>query len=627
MDAETSSDAPPSYISPTVDLWNGLDRIRNKVLSGAFHSQFDFDNSLHQLISQANDGHLQIGLCSREIFRFQHGDTLTSISRDGLDLPQLYVYSDAVLMHKGQANFISPVVEINGVGADYYLQSRIAVNIGYQDPDARYNALFPSPAAGFAGTYSGGAWASKSGEWPGSATLTIKFANGTQFVVKPTATWPTTNGLMNYTSGQALFEAACLPSPNSKYVFGSFPGMYLGPPAYELPASGPSAYPAPNTQDSSGLVRSYSIDNATHSDVAVLQITSFRTGGPGSRNFSATTRNSLEWASSSGKTKLLLDLSGNEGGDVIPGFDLFRMLFPDQPIQSSTRFRSTELLDVLGQVFSKANHDPDAMTALDPPLAFQNAVSPDQKENVFASWNDLFGPDRKIERDNMSNAYAVFNLDTASIMNEPISGYGSVPLAPKARLFNPQNIVVVTDGRCASTCAIVVGLLQAQGVRTLAFGGRPRKAPMQAVGGVKGGQRWSLRTISRHIRTAKELLAKEYGSAAVQNNSTRRRALELLSQRLNDLAPPALPAVPRKEDDYLEWEFALRFDTYGQSSVNFRDAYLPVNETTPWQFIYKAADCRLFLTLENVMEPASRWVSAARAIFGEGKIDPGKCVE
>lgn len=603
-----------------------MDRIRKKIISGAFLSQFEFDNSLHQLISQANDGHLQIGLCSREIFRFQHGDPLTSISRDGLDLPQLYVYSDAVLIYNGQADFISPVVEINGLGADYYLQSRIAVNIGYQDPDARYNALFPSPAAGFTGTYSGGAWASKSGEWPGSATLMIKFANGTQMVVKPAATWPTTNGPMNYTSGRALFEAACLPSSNSKYIFGSSPGMYLGRPAYELPASGPSAYPAPNTQDSSGLVRSYSMDNAAQRDVAVLQITSFRVGGRDSRDFSATIRHSLESASNSGKTKLLLDLSGNEGGDVIPGFDLFRMLFPDQPIQSSTRFRSTELLDVLGQVFSEVNHGPNVKAVLDPPLAFQNAVSPDQEENVFASWKELFGPDSEIQRDNMSNAYAVFNLATASTTNKPISGYGSVPLVPKARLFNPESIVVVTDGRCASTCAIVVGLLQAQGVRTLAFGGRPRKAPMQAVGGVKGGQRWSLRTISRHIRTAKELLAEEYGSTAVQNNSTRRRALELLTRKLNDLAPPALPAVPRKEDDYLEWEFALRFDTYGQSSVNFRDAYLPVNETTPWQFTYEAADCRLFLTLENVMDPASRWVSASRAMFGEGNIGPGKCV-
>lgn len=531
------------------------------------------------------------------------------------------------MMHNGQAETISPVVEINGLDADYYLQSRIAVTLGYQDPDARYNALFPSPSAGFTGTYSGGAWSSKSGEWPGSAVLTVQFANGTRLEVKPTATWPSTNGPMNYTSGQTLFEAACLPGASSRHVFGSFPGKYLGSPAYELPVSGPRAYPTPTIEDSNGQVRFYSVDNAVLHDVAVLQITSFRIGRQDSREFSATVRQSLEWASSNRKTKLLLDLSGNEGGDVIPGFDLVRMLFPDKAITSATRFRSTELVDVLGQAFSEAYRGADAKVALDLPLAYQNAVGPDQEENVFGSWTELFGPDLNYEHDSMSSAYAVFNFAAASTVYEPISGYGPVSLANKTRPFNPQNIVVVTDGRCASTCAIVVGLLKAQGVRALAFGGRPRNAPMQAVGGVKGGQRWSLRIISRHIQTARELLAKQYTSAAAQNNTARRLVAGHLIRRLNELAPPALPAVPRKEDDYLEWEFALRFDTYGQSSVNFRDAYVPVNETTPWQFIYEAADCRLFSTLENEMQPASRWNSAARAMFGERKIGPGTCVD
>ena len=35
------------------------------------------------------------------------------------------------------AKNISPVVEINGVDAVYYLEANIAVILGYQDPDAR----------------------------------------------------------------------------------------------------------------------------------------------------------------------------------------------------------------------------------------------------------------------------------------------------------------------------------------------------------------------------------------------------------------------------------------------------------------------------------------------------------
>lgn len=594
-------------------------------MSGAFTSQYEFDTALHRLISRGNDGHLQVGLCSLEIFRFEHGVPLVSISTDGTDIPHLYTYSDALIKHQQRAQAVSEIVEINGLEANYYLQSQIAITLGYQDPDARYNALFPSPTAGFTGMYAGGAWASNLGVWPGADIFTISFANGTRAEVKPTSTWPVTNGPMNFSDADDLFQAACVPNPKSKHVFGSVPGMYLGPPAHQLPPSGSDAYPEPERVDTNGLVRGYYLDSASLPDVCVLQIATFHIG-QGSLEFLETTQEFLEQATRDGKRKLLLDLSGNGGGDVIPGLNLFRILFPAQPIYSATRFRSTELLNILGEIFSLASSGASTEPVLDPPLAFQSAVGPDQEKHPFSSWEDLFGPDKRIQGDNMSSLYAVFDLDAASTSLDPISGYGPVQSSTAPGLFEPENILVVTDGRCASTCAILVGLLQAQGVRTLAFGGRPRRAPMQAVGGVKGGQRWSLRTISRHIRTARELLDKERALAAAQPSTGRQHAVEDLIRRLDDLAPPALPLSTRQEDDYLEWEFALRFDTYGQSSVNFRDAYKPGMETTPWQFLYEAADCRLFLTLENVMDPASQWASAARAIFGDDESGSRKCV-
>jgi len=53
--------------------------------------------------------------------------------------------------------------------------------------------------------------------------------------------------------------------------------------------------------------------------------------------------------------------------------------------------------------------------------------------------------------------------------------------------FAPENIVVVHDGYCASTCTIFSELMTAQGgVKTIALGGRPNKDIIQAVGGVKG---------------------------------------------------------------------------------------------------------------------------------------------
>lgn len=604
----------------------GFEWIRERVIKGAYYTQFDFDQDLNSLVSKANDGHLQIGLCSQEIFRFQHNEPLVSFSDDGIEIPHLYTYRHALLKYRGRTGAISPVVEINGIEANYYLQSRTAARTGYQDPDARYNAMFPSAAPH---SWSVGSWTTRSGLWPGTAGHTLTFKNGTRLEIHTTASWPMTNGAMNFSSGEEIFNAACVPNSDSKYVFGSYPGMFLASPGYDLAPGGMDAYPKPTMSDPSGLVRGFYFDDTFLGDVCVLRVSGFHSGERGSQTFSNVIRQFLKQAAADGKTKLLLDFSGNEGGDVVPGFNLFKNLFPGQPIHSATRFRSTELVNVLGRIFSMASSngdDVEVKTILDPPVVFNQVVGPEQEKNAFTSWENLFGPDELIKDDKMSNAYAVVNLDAASTDRDPISGYGAIPLEPSEPLFKPDNMLVVTDGRCASTCAIVVGLLQAQGVRTVAFGGRPRRRPMQAVGGVKGGQRWSLRTISRHIQTARKLVERERDRAVAADSESRRTKVEWLGRRLDALAPPSLAPVARAQDeDPLEWEFALRFDTYGQSAVNFRNAYSPGNETIPLQFIYEAADCRLFFTLQNIFEPASRWVAAARAMFDNDETSP-RCV-
>lgn len=53
--------------------------------------------------------------------------------------------------------------------------------------------------------------------------------------------------------------------------------------------------------------------------------------------------------------------------------------------------------------------------------------------------------------------------------------------------FKAEDIVIVYDGYCASTCTIFSELMRQQaGVKTIALGGRPNKDIIQAVGGVKG---------------------------------------------------------------------------------------------------------------------------------------------
>lgn len=126
---------------------------------------------------------------------------------------------------------------------------------------------------------------------------------------------------------------------------------------------------------------------------------------------------------------------------------------------------------------------------------------------------------------------------------------------------------------------------------------------MQTVGGVRGAQYWALETISEYVERARELALTALESGTPILSSTE-------IQRFEELAP--LP--PGK--------FPLRLDTYEQSGINIRNAYGQGDDWTPLQFSYKPADCRLFFTAENYINPATTWIAAANAMFLNGS-----CVE
>lgn len=150
----TILDPPSGYISPSIDLVGGIDRILKKVEDGYYISQYDFDSELRDFVYRSNDGHLQLGLCSLEIMHFEHDVPLVSISKDGLDVPDIYtvcecflfyailklvnkLIADARLKMNGFKD-ISPIVEINGADVVYFLEAHIAITSGLHDPDARY---------------------------------------------------------------------------------------------------------------------------------------------------------------------------------------------------------------------------------------------------------------------------------------------------------------------------------------------------------------------------------------------------------------------------------------------------------------------------------------------------------
>lgn len=297
---------------------------------------------------------------------------------------------------------------------------------------------------GFTGSFGGGDWTSFHGLWPGAASQVLHFANGTNFTVETTASWPSHNDHMDYRDGESLFQAACM--NNEQASFGSSSSPLRSVPTYSLPPSGPACYPEPMLRQPHDLIRGYYLNETGTHDVAVLQVPTFRLSTE-IFSFVKTSVDFIKRAVTDGKVKMIIDLSGNTGGDVAQGFNLFRLFYPDQPVYSATRFRATEIIDLMGQVYSRVTES-DIVRALDPPIIFQNAVTPDQQDH-FASWEQFYGPHELLGA-NMSSLYAIYNLSAESNKDDPISGFGGIPSDFVTQSFETENIVVVRLLYCLS---------------------------------------------------------------------------------------------------------------------------------------------------------------------------------
>ena len=91
---------PAEYVErmqPPFDLWGRLDIVEQSAKNGTYESEWDFAKALTQVTIDAHDGHLLFPVdVAVDFFSFTRSFSLVSVSRDGYELPQVYVYSDVV---------------------------------------------------------------------------------------------------------------------------------------------------------------------------------------------------------------------------------------------------------------------------------------------------------------------------------------------------------------------------------------------------------------------------------------------------------------------------------------------------------------------------------------------------
>ncbi|KAJ3577983.1 hypothetical protein NPX13_g2581 [Xylaria arbuscula] len=581
---EVLKSPPDTYTSIGVDILEGLDKIGNTT----YKNQFQFDSDLRNLIRSANDGHFFILPCSLGPFNFLRQTIgLASVSTDGLQKPDIYVAHDVKALSL-KSTTVSPITTINGQGVLEYLEEA-ATLLASQDPDARWNSLFASTAALATGSTDiaalWGQFTSNAGLWPGVNNTRLEFKNGSTLDLPTLAQY---NYESIYPSSTALYEVACMPNRPDNPRRATRTKRVDNPEISPTATSGPPGFPKPFVRDPYNQISGYTLDDET----AVMFVPTFEGGAefPAGQDlvFGQVATEIVNTAIANGHTKLIIDLSQNGGGDIARSFDLFKLFFPSKLPYSATRFRRHDGSDLLARSGKNVN----STTAGTDPFDFQAAVNPTQDAG-FSSVDDFLRGETQLGVD-VTSLYANFNYTLLSLLNidnGPIRGFGDAPIN-NTQPYAPEDILIITDGICASTCTTFANLMiNVGGVRALTFGGRPRFEPMQVMGGVRGAQSLALTDLDTEIAEA---------IARVNDNTS------IFSQEQVDLAqrvwPSGLDTLP------------LPINGGG---VNLRNAYQEGADHLPLQFDYQASDCRLFYTAQNLVDPSSTWADAKAAIWGD----------
>lgn len=393
------------------------------------------------------------------------------------------------------------MVTINGFPVADYLESISMALAGQQDPDASYNKLFPSIPYSFAPPDSIGDGFNRL--WNSYA---MSFMNDTiKWTFANTSTRETENrayletNLTGIDSGAALFSKVDLPQPvptaiaTSTRVELSVTSYDYGPTSSHssVPTNVPKklkqsrsqqanvteqsptvpGYPYPVIKHYGDIVAGYFLNGSDVSDVAVLAMTSFtheiktlnQTSDQGALEFQRVVQLFLADCRAQGKKKLIVDLSANGGGITFSGYDAFKQLFPGVVPFGGSRFRDSPVLDYLGNVWTLAGANGFYNQTYVKPWQTQSTLDKDLKP--FPDWTSEYGP-QQFNGGNFTSLLR-FNLsDTVQTSPLSVSGYGNRSVIPP-QPFAAEDIVLLYDGYCASTCAIFSDMMKRQaGVRS-----------------------------------------------------------------------------------------------------------------------------------------------------------------
>jgi hypothetical protein len=527
----------------------------------------------------------------------------------------------------------SPVTEINNQTAEDFIQNW-SEQFMYHEDHARYNRIFPNQPQNSMGQVTNQFGRS---QIPNGDYTTVKHKNGTVLEYLNSAIIAA-GALDDIEDGESLFTRFCnlgppqtsskkrsnrleryQPNPTKNKRGAAFRDELLRKSEVATKVKRQNAqttaigYPPAETLHSEGVIGGYYLSGSGYDDVAVLSVPSFQPmGEDGVPEFQDLIGAFLKSAKSAGKTKLVIDLRGNGGGRVYLGYDLFKQLFPSMDPYGASRFRANEAFDLVGQLMTDALKDfsyDDAVkdfeqNGFDSNLAsawksiFNYRLPLNVDNENFTSWQDYFGPhDHNGDKFTTPARWDLLNFFSDDL-NMDITGYRTrAGDLEKTQAFDAKNIVLLQDGGCGSTCAVFSEFAKFQGgVQQIVVGGKPEKGAMQGVAGSKGSQVYTFSHVQQEASNAFDNLA----TNQEQLNNT-------------DLGKTAWAHRPLMRSAYQSSGLAA-------STINLRDN-IRMNDTdeVPLEFIYEAADCRLFYTSDMIRDPTVLWKKTVDGHWGDAQ--------
>ncbi|KAF8270072.1 hypothetical protein EI94DRAFT_1798564 [Lactarius quietus] len=535
----------------TIDIRAELARINSTL----YPTDYDFNLDLYNTINQLNDGHtLWLPNC------YVNWEALLPTPVVSISIPSGFTSYYESIGFNWTRLAGAQVLQIEGMDPfDYVDFVADTVTGNYLDHNVRVNSVY----TGY--RLLGSTFSQKFGDLAGRVFNPIEDLTFSLVPVGATEAENVTVPFLDVFTGYSFSDRDsywannCAANANTNGVNRSSKRDQQPPP--KLPAKGiirsPSdviALPA-QYQPSLAVVdtnASYMVSYMLPDDITgVIFVGSFEE--PDNDQFQADLANTISSLTDAGATRLLMDLTNNPGGFICQGLFLHQYLtgldYGYPGFQSAVR--GNALAQKIVQQVIAENISPDVSFYVPEQWAFLNDTLLPNNFNYIA-------PPVPVVINGIG--------DTTSQRFHDVCPY-SISI-PSQAPFNLSQVAIVTNGNCASTCALFSTLMWERHNTTIAvFGGRPGQSI--EFKGMAGNQVLEWTDLDTEIKTA------------------------LLKN--DPLAPP---------------------DFFCDMRHNWRTAYSYDDEDTPIAYLSEPPTLRFPYTNDTYNNPQKLWIFAAQEIFG-----------